>query len=117
MADYSFVTPEGKQALRELLAQAMEDYGITSQIKFAAFLSERSGLTVKENRIQRLVKGHYDDATVTLLLPVVRAKILKLPNGEFYTFDDLVDLLCGTLDPKTGERRSCSCHNHNHHTT
>jgi hypothetical protein len=113
MADYSLVTPEGKQALADLLFQVMEENGITSQVRFAQFLAERSGLTVKENRVQRLIKGHYDDATVTLLVPIVKAKILKLPSGEFYTFDDLVDLLCGILDPKTGERRDHS-NNHNH---
>lgn len=101
----SFITPEGKRALTALLSAVMQDHGLTSQAKFAEFLAQRSGLSVKENRVQRLFKGHYDDATVTLLLPIVKAKILTLPTGDPYTFDDLVDLLCGTLDPKTGKRR------------
>lgn len=104
------ITPEGREAFKQLLIDVMREHNFSSQIKFAQFISERSGLEFRENRVQRLMKGHYDDATISLLLPIVKARVLKLPNGEFYTFDDVVDLLCGILDPATGERKQNGNH-------
>lgn len=104
MPEESLITEEGKKNLAAMLFEVMQREGISSQEGFAEWLSTRSGVTVKENRVFRLLKGRYDDATITLLIPIIKAKILQLPNGSFYTFDDLVDLLCGVLDPKTGER-------------
>ena len=111
MPDDSLVTDEGKKILAAMLFEVMKREGITSQGEFADWLSMRSGIKVKQNRIFRLLKGRYDDATITLIIPIVRAKILKLPNGDFYTFDDVVDLLCGFLDPRTGDRNSNHCQN------
>lgn len=105
MAEASYITAEGKRRVAELLAAAMRECNLTSQAELAEFIYERTGLSVPANRIQRLMKGHYDDGTVKLLLPIVKAEILKWPNGQAYTFDDLVDVLCEFLDPETGERK------------
>jgi len=102
------ITEDGKKALSVMLHEVMRREQIQSQEVFAIWLSAKSGVDVKEDRVYRLLKGRYTDATVSTLVPLIRADILKHPNGEAYTFTDLIDLLCGLLDPKSGKRsRDC----------
>lgn len=102
------ITEAGKKALSVMLQEVMRQEGLTSQETFADWITIKSGVKVTENRVYRLLKCRYDDATLSTLIPIIRADILQLPNGDSYTFNDLVDLLCGVLDPETGERR-CYC--------
>lgn len=96
-----YLSEDGKKRLVLLLQKTMEAEGVGSLRDFCALISERSGLDMKFNRMFRLMKGHFDDASVTLLLPLVKARILKHPDGRFYTFDDIVAVLIGELDPES----------------
>lgn len=62
---------------------------------------------VTEAALGRVERGEGRDGPPTKVsIAIIRAKILKLPDGTPYTHDDLVDVLTERLNPFTGQRQN-----------
>ncbi len=128
MSNHQGITPEGRAAfgalvartrtsaeVRQKVAQWFEQSGSietvsqpTTQAQFARWITGKSRIFVSESAIGRLERGEgRGGPPFELLIALCQTvKILPLPDGSHCDLYHAAEILCGNLDPVTGQWQS-----------
>ncbi|BAS55298.1 hypothetical protein NIES2135_54250 [Leptolyngbya boryana NIES-2135] len=91
----SGLTDQGKRAFGLTVKRCRENLNLT-QAQFASLLSERTNIVTKEHHINLVESAKWTDKFgFNTLFALHNAKVLKHPDGEAYSFNDMMRLLQG----------------------
>jgi hypothetical protein len=98
------LTEEGKKRLGRFVKEAYRNRDM-SQLEFATWLTEITGIEVGESQVRTLVDGNWKYSLhFNVLFALDQSEALKSPEtGASYSFGDIADILRGRLDPFTGK--------------
>ncbi|PSB25373.1 hypothetical protein [Stenomitos frigidus] len=124
------VTPSGRANLGQFLEQTRKSAELKALIEpwikanhpsqsvgefvdrpqFALWLTAQANMLdapITDAAIGRVERGEGKDGPPNKIqIALIRAKILKLPDGKLYSHDDLVAVLTEQLNPFTGQRQN-----------
>jgi transcriptional regulator with XRE-family HTH domain len=96
------ITAEGKRIFGDFLKLTR---GSKTQTEFAEEITEKTGVKISQSAYSYLERGLRDDHPLGVLHAIIRAEVLRHPNGKPYTMNDIVDVMSECLDPVTGQRK------------
>lgn len=100
------ITDRGKKIFADFLTQSYKSMNF-NQARFAAWLTETTGIKVSTSQIQALASGHYDKGVaIEVYAAIELAGALKHKNGDPYTISEMVCVLREQYDPATEQATS-----------
>jgi|SRR5579885_613418 len=100
-------TKLGLVALGEVVRQALLEQQPEWQQSTLVERLAATGHKTNKDRVSRLITAGTTTVDAALVLAIARLEICRNPaTGEPYSNDDLLDIACELIDPKTGLRKN-----------